>query len=175
MNQKQYVRIKEEDLKPIEELETVPVIAKHILTSMARDGSLLVVDIGDKEYALHLLPYESTYVTFVLHGYTRMAHMPSIYQLYTSTMKDIGCDLIKCVIEGVSGDVMYARMTWADKNHRRFSNLCSVADAIVVSHLVDRPLNILAKLVDSLDTTDNLDYEYYQYDEWDDDSEYYDE
>lgn len=165
--------VKSDDIKPIQDLETVRLFVKNILTAPDGTGSILIMiaEGEETEYVLHLNQFEATQVAFALHGFSKSAHLPSMHQMYSQVMTDIGCELIQCTIEGVMGDVTYARMTWSDKNKRCFTNLCTVADAIIFSSVTEKPLRMIKRMLEDMNTLDDLNYGYARFEDWTDEDD----
>jgi bifunctional DNase/RNase len=71
----------------------------------------------------------------------------------------------KIVIESKVGDIVYATITLVDQKHDRIFSVISLADAMILSLMSNRPLQAVKKVWEEMDEFDEWDYEYFTLDD----------
>ena len=149
---------KPENLRPVEELEIFPLVLERVLVN-PYEGSTVLLNSDGKMFALSLNPAEGTALTFARAGLAEFSHVKTIHQMYLATMKEIGTTLESVTLESQQGDVLYCRLAWCDRKHRRAYALCSMGDALVLHALSGAPLQVVSKVLDSMESCNDWVYE----------------
>jgi bifunctional DNase/RNase len=151
--------------------ETIVLELEQIASDQVQRVFVLLTD-GEKKTMYEINNYEASMVTFAFKELHKNSHIQTIYQIFIKYLELQGVSIDKIVIESRVGDVVYATLTLVDKNYNRTFTVCSFADALIMSLMTKRPLQIIAKVWDEMDAfEDDWDYEYYTMDYDEDEDE----
>lgn len=151
--------------------EFEPVIVD--IESIASDPNQRIYVILTDEYKKCMYEvnnYEASMISFVLKELHKFSHIQTIYQIFIKFLEFQNVQIDKIVVESKVGDVVYATLTLADEKHDRTFTVVSFADALILSLMTNRPLQIISKVWDEMDDYEDWDYENYlmDFDEDDD-------
>jgi len=153
-----------------EDLSTVIVELESIASDPNQRVYVIITD-DDKKCMYELNSYEASMMSFVFKGLHKHSHIQTIYQIFIKYLKLQNVDIDKIIVESKVGDVVYATITLVDESHQRTFTVVSFADAMILSLMTNRPLQIITKVWDEMDDFEDWDYENYlmDYDEDEDD------
>ena len=146
-------------LQDVEELALLPLVVKDALVNSYDGGVVVILRGPGKTFAENLDASTGTALMFARSGLSEHAHIKTIYQVYLGTMRELGITLESVTLESQHGDVLYCRLEWCKKDHRRIYTVMSLGDALVLMHLADAKLQVVRKVLDNMDDCDEWVYE----------------
>lgn len=146
------------NLKPIHELETVPLRFAKVLLSPDGEETLLLLEAEGKQYVFPVSRLEASSVIYHVNGFAERSHIPNIFMVYLKTMKSLRMSLMSVTLESKSGDATYARMVWQDSQHKSVAQVVSVGDAVNIAILSKTPMRIVRAMLEQLCPIDDWPY-----------------
>ena len=125
----------------------------------------LLTDDEERKCMLELNSYEASMLSFVMKDLHKNSHIQTIYQIMLKYINSQGVYVDKIMIESKVGDIVYATLTLVDQKHDRIFSVISLADAMILSLMTNRPLQAVRKVWEEMDEFDEWDYEYFTLDE----------
>jgi bifunctional DNase/RNase len=145
-------------LKPIQELETVPIKFVKVLLSPDGEETLLLLESEGRQYVFPVSRLEASSIIYHANGFGERAHIPNIFMVYLKTMKGFRFTLMSVVLEAKAGDATYARLVWQDAEHKKAAQVVSVGDAVNLSVLTKTPMKIVKNMLAQLCPIDDWPY-----------------
>lgn len=155
----------EAQLRPIDELETVPI--KFVKVLLAPDGeeALLLLESEGGQYVFPMSRLEASSVVYHANGFGERSHIPNIFMVYAATMKAFRLTLMSVTLESKAGDATYARLVWQDAEHKKVTQVTSVGDAVNMAIITKTPMRIVKTMLSQLCPIDDWPY-YDEIDDW---------
>jgi bifunctional DNase/RNase len=162
------------DLNNIESNDNYELVIVEV-DQIASDASnrifALLVDDEERKCMIELNSYEASMLSFVMKDLHKNSHIQTIHQIMLRYINSQGVNIDKIVIESKVGDIIYATLTLVDQKHDRIFSIISLADAMILSLMSNRPLQAVSKVWDEMDEFDEWDYEYFTLDEDEDEED----
>lgn len=152
-------------------LNKIQIKINHII--MNPDNRVFVVlnDEEKKQVGIELNNYEASMLSFVLQGFHKFSHINTIHQLFIKSLKNLNSKITEINIESKVGDIIYCTLYMVDKNHNQAYSVVSLADALILSKIVECSIFVTQETWEKFDVIDDWDYEDYILDIDDDDSD----
>lgn len=155
-----------ENIENHDDYELVIIELEQIAADASQRVFALLTD-GEKKCMIELNSYEASMISFAMKELHKNSHIQTIHQLLLKYLGTQQIEIDRLVIESKVGDIVYATMTLVDSNHERVFSVISLADAMILSLMTNRPLHAVLKVWDEMDEFDEWDYEYFTLDEED--------
>jgi bifunctional DNase/RNase len=156
------------DLNNLETNDNFDIIIIEV-DQIASDASnrvfALLIDDEERKCMVELNSYEASMLSFVMKDLHKNSHIQTIYQILLRYINYQGVNIDKIVIESKVGDIVYATITLVDQKHDRIFSVISLADAMILSLMSNRPLQAVKKVWEEMDEFDEWDYEYFTLDD----------
>lgn len=153
------------NLQTDDNFDLVILDVDQIASDAAHRIFALLTDDEDRKCMIELNSYEASMLSFVMKDLHKNSHIQTIYQILLRYINSQNVSVDKIVIESKVGDIIYATLTLVDHKHDRIFSVISLADAMILSLMTNRPLQAVRKVWEEMDEFDEWDYEYFTLDE----------
>ena len=159
-----------ENIENHDDYELVIIELEQIAADASQRVFALLTD-NEKKCMVELNSYEASMISFAMKELHKNSHIQTIHQLLLKYLGTQDIEIDRLVIESKVGDIVYATLTLVDSKHERVFSVISLADAMILSLMTNRPLHAVKKVWDEMDEYDEWDYEYFTLDEDEDEED----